>query len=78
MPSAFGGVKLSIALIHFGGSGGCSPFGRPRHCLTPSASSSRPSASLRMPTQVAGSPPSSGVGAVGRQQHDRADEPPAR
>jgi hypothetical protein len=54
-PSAFGGVKESIVVIHFGSVASSSPRGRPRHCLSASRISSRPSTRRRTLTQVAGS-----------------------
>ena len=52
------GVNPSIVAIHFGSAASSSPRGRPRHCLTASASSARPRTNLRMLVQVAGSPSS--------------------
>src|SRR3954451_2731099 len=58
-PGALTGVNVSSVLIHFGMLASLSSRGRPRHCLTPTSSSSRtPSESLRTLTHVAGSPES--------------------
>src|SRR5215218_7544757 len=55
-PAALGGVKVSMACIHFGSWAWSPPAGLPRHCLTAISSSASPSASFSQLTQLAGAP----------------------